>query len=72
MAHASNVRVQVFERALGMAGAHGHGRRDLFVHDDIDLHALLCLTFQDAVETPLLIVRRGATKVQLGREPPVL
>ena len=72
VAHTSNVRVQCFEGVLGVGRAHRHRLRDLLVHDDIDLHALLGLALQHAVQSPFFVERRGATEVQLGREPPVL
>ena len=72
MAHASNIVVQVLERVLGVARAHGHGLRDLLVDDDIDFDTLLGLAPQNTVKTPLLVVCRGATEVQLRCEPPIL
>lgn len=72
MAHTGNVRVQVFERMLGVAGAHRHGLRDLLVDNDIDLDTLFGLAFQDTVQAPLFVVSRRTTEVQLRREPPIL
>ena len=57
---------------LRVRRAHRHRLRDLLVHDDVDLHSLLRLAFEQAVQAPFLVERGRATEIQLGREPPVL
>ena len=72
VAHARDVRVQRFQSDFGVVRAHGHRLRDLLVDDHVDLHALRGLALEQHVEAPFRVLRRRATQVQFGREPPIL
>ena len=67
-----DLRTSSLATYLRVRRAHRHRLRDLLIHYDVDLHTLLRLAFEQAVQAPFLVERGRATEIQLGREPPVL
>ena len=64
--HAGNIGMQIFQCMLGMARTHGHSLRHLLVNDYINPDALFRFALQDSIQSPLLVVRRRATKINFG------
>lgn len=44
----------------------------LLVDDDEHLYTFPRFTLEEPIEAPFLVLMRGSTEVQLGREPPVV
>lgn len=45
--------------------------RNLFIHNDKDLHALLRLALQYLIQSPFLVVERRSPQKQLRTQPPI-
>lgn len=54
-----------------MTRAQRQSLRNLLINNDIDLHAPLSRREKQPIQSILLILRRRASQIQLGRKPPI-